>query len=208
MPVKAMKAPVRGKRSKAEMQQEFAEIQEQVESAREAADAKAEGATRLRAAEVRQAAEGITVEAVVQKLSGLGLKVGKAHIVGVVCSATNRAIRFRFVARWMRLCAQRTATGKARRHSNRTLRNACRCQSRQADYDWWEYFEPASKAISPHDKGSSTSMIVYTSKKRREREFPQMKRRELLKGLSIVAGSALCTSPASSMFAMGRNQEA
>ena len=78
MPVKAMKAPVRAKRSKAEIQQEFAEIQEQVESAREAADAKAEGAARLRAAEVRQAAEGIAVEAVVQKISGLGLEVGKA----------------------------------------------------------------------------------------------------------------------------------
>src|SRR6266851_1488230 len=78
MPVKAMKAPVRAKRSKAEMQQEFAEIQEQVESAREAADAKAEGAARLHAAEVRQGAEGITVEAVVQKISGLGLEVGKA----------------------------------------------------------------------------------------------------------------------------------
>jgi septal ring factor EnvC (AmiA/AmiB activator) len=71
MPVKAMKVPVRAKRSKVEMQQEFAEIQEQVESAREAADAKAEGAARLRAAEVRQAAESITVEAVVQKISGL-----------------------------------------------------------------------------------------------------------------------------------------
>jgi hypothetical protein len=56
MPVKAMKAPVRAKRSKAEMQQEFAEIQEEVESAREAADAKAEGAARLHAAEVRQGA--------------------------------------------------------------------------------------------------------------------------------------------------------
>ena len=32
----------------------------------------------MRAAEVRQAAEGITVEAVVQKISGLGLEVGKA----------------------------------------------------------------------------------------------------------------------------------
>src|SRR5262252_7319610 len=64
MPVKAMKAPVRAKRSRAEMQQEFAEIQEQAEMAREA--------------EVRQAAQGITVEAVVQKISGLGLEVGKA----------------------------------------------------------------------------------------------------------------------------------
>src|ERR1700686_2410833 len=78
MPVKAMKAPVRAKRSKAEMQQEFAEIQEQVESAREAADAKAEGAARQHAALVRQGSEGITVEAVVQKISGLGLEVGKA----------------------------------------------------------------------------------------------------------------------------------
>jgi colicin import membrane protein len=69
---------MRAKRSKAEMQQEFAEIQEQVESAHEAADAKAEGAARLHATEIRQAAEGITVEAVVQRISGLGLEVGKA----------------------------------------------------------------------------------------------------------------------------------
>jgi len=78
MAVKAAKAPVRPKRTKAEVQTEFAEIQEQLEAARESADVKAESAARLREGEVRQAAEGITVEAVVQRISGLGLEVSKA----------------------------------------------------------------------------------------------------------------------------------
>lgn len=78
MPAKTVKASARGRRSKAEVQQEFAEIQEQVESAREAEDVKAEELTRLHEAEVRQTADGITVEFVVQKISGLGLEVGRA----------------------------------------------------------------------------------------------------------------------------------
>ena len=78
MPPKAAKPPVRGRRTKAEVQQEFEEIQEQVEAARESADAKAEEAARLRETEVRQAVDGVTVEAVVQRISGLGLEVCKA----------------------------------------------------------------------------------------------------------------------------------
>jgi hypothetical protein len=60
------------------VQQEFDEIQEQVEAARESADAKAEEAARRRDAEVRQAVETVTVEAVVQRISGLGLDIGRA----------------------------------------------------------------------------------------------------------------------------------
>src|SRR5208282_5525156 len=41
-------------------------------------DPKAEGAGRLRAAEVRRAVEGTTVEGVVQGISGLGLEISKA----------------------------------------------------------------------------------------------------------------------------------
>jgi hypothetical protein len=77
MPVKA-KAPVRAKRGKAEIQEEFAEVREQVKAARETADTKADEAERLREKEVSQAAEGTTVEAVIERISGLGLEVSKA----------------------------------------------------------------------------------------------------------------------------------
>jgi hypothetical protein len=78
MPAKPTKAPARVKRGKAEVQQEFAEIQEQVEAAREAPDPKAEETARLREAEIRQAVSGVSVESVVQRISGLGLEVSKA----------------------------------------------------------------------------------------------------------------------------------
>lgn len=78
MPVKTSKPPVRGRRTKAEVQQEFADIQEQAETARESADAKADEVARLRDAEIRQSVDGVTVEGVVQKISGLGLEVSKA----------------------------------------------------------------------------------------------------------------------------------
>jgi chromosome segregation ATPase len=78
MPTKASKPPVRARRTKTEVQQEFTEIQEQVESARDAADAKTAESARLREEEVRQAVDGVTVEGVVQRMSGLGLEVSKA----------------------------------------------------------------------------------------------------------------------------------
>jgi hypothetical protein len=78
MPVKAAKPPVRPRRAKAEVQQEFDEIQEQVEAARESADVKAEESARRRDAEVRQAVETVTVDVVVQRISGLGLDIGRA----------------------------------------------------------------------------------------------------------------------------------
>ena len=75
---KPTKPPVRAKRAKAEVQEEFAGIRRDTEAARESADAKAEEAARLRAAEVRQAVEGTTVEGVVQGISSLGLEISKA----------------------------------------------------------------------------------------------------------------------------------
>lgn len=78
MPAKATKAPARAKRTKQEVQQEFAEIQEQVEAAREVSDVKAEETGRLRESEVRQAVSAVTVEGVVQRISGLGLEVSKS----------------------------------------------------------------------------------------------------------------------------------
>ena len=78
MPAKAVKAPVRAKRARADVEKEFAEIQEQVENARNTPDTKAEEAARLREAEVRGAVEGVTVEGIVQRISGLGLEVARA----------------------------------------------------------------------------------------------------------------------------------
>ena len=75
---KITKPPVRAKRPKTEVQEEFAEIRRETETARESADAKAAEAARLRAAEVRQTVDGTTVEGVVQGISGLGLEISKA----------------------------------------------------------------------------------------------------------------------------------
>jgi colicin import membrane protein len=75
---KPTKPPVRAKRAKAEVQQEFAGIRQEAEEARESSDPKAEQTARLRAAEVLQAVEGTTVEAVVQEISALGLQISKA----------------------------------------------------------------------------------------------------------------------------------
>jgi colicin import membrane protein len=78
MPAKSTKPPARAKRSKAEVQQEFEEIQEHVQAAREASDPKLEETARLRESEVRQSVSAVTVEGVVQRISGLGLEVSKA----------------------------------------------------------------------------------------------------------------------------------
>jgi len=72
------KPPVRAKRAKSEVQEEFAEIRREAETDRESADAKAQEAARLRADEVRQSVAGVTVEGVVQRISGLGLEISKA----------------------------------------------------------------------------------------------------------------------------------
>jgi colicin import membrane protein len=78
MPPKPSKPPLRAKRTKAEVQKEFTEIQDEVEQAREAPDAKGDEVARLRESEVRQAADGATVENVVQRISGLGLEISRA----------------------------------------------------------------------------------------------------------------------------------
>jgi hypothetical protein len=77
MPV-AKKAPVRPKRTKAEVQDAFEEIREETARAREAADPKLSELAKLREAEVRQSVEGISVESEVQRISALGLEISKA----------------------------------------------------------------------------------------------------------------------------------
>jgi hypothetical protein len=78
MPTKTAKAPIRAKRTKAEVQREFDEIQEQEAEARESHDPKIADASRRHEAEVREAVEGVTVESVVQRVSALGLDISKA----------------------------------------------------------------------------------------------------------------------------------
>ncbi len=77
MPPKSTKAAARPRRARAEVQREFEEVQAQVESQREI-DAKAEETARIRESEIRQSVDGVTVEGVVQRISGLGLEVSKA----------------------------------------------------------------------------------------------------------------------------------
>jgi len=78
MPTKKTQPPTRAKRPKTEVQEEFAEIQRETEAARESADAKTQEAARRRAAEVRQSVDGVSVEGVVQRISGLGLEISRA----------------------------------------------------------------------------------------------------------------------------------
>jgi hypothetical protein len=72
------KAAARPRRSKEETQQEFAQVREEVEAAREATDAKTAEAVRHRETEIRQRVDGVSVETVVQRISGLGLEVSRA----------------------------------------------------------------------------------------------------------------------------------
>ena len=72
------KGGARSRRTKEESQQEFSAIQREVEDAQEASDAKAAEVIRLREEHIRQAVDGIGVEAVVQRISGLGLEVSRS----------------------------------------------------------------------------------------------------------------------------------
>ncbi len=72
------KPPVRVKRAKAEVEKEFEQLREETEAARQTVDLKAEETAQIRAAEIREAVDGVTVEAVVARLSSLGLETSKA----------------------------------------------------------------------------------------------------------------------------------
>lgn len=75
---KPTKIAARPKRSKAEVEQEFAEIREDLAEAREGSSTRVEEQAKLREIETRQSVEGLSVEGVVQKVSGLGLEVSKS----------------------------------------------------------------------------------------------------------------------------------
>ena len=78
MPAKTAKASPRATRSRKEVQEEFDEVRQEVERARVTADTKSEEAARLREVEVRQSVEDVSVESLVQRISGLGLEVSRA----------------------------------------------------------------------------------------------------------------------------------
>jgi DNA repair exonuclease SbcCD ATPase subunit len=72
------KTPPRTRRNKTEVQQELADIQDEMKAARDTADAKADEVARRKEGEIRQAAEGVTVEGTVEQISRLGLEVSRA----------------------------------------------------------------------------------------------------------------------------------
>ena len=78
MATKPAKSAPRGKRSRAEIEEEFSGIREEVAAARETADAKTEELAKLKEAELRQGLQGVTVEGAVQRVSLLGLEISKA----------------------------------------------------------------------------------------------------------------------------------
>ncbi len=78
MSAKAARAPARMRKSKAEVHQEFEDIREEVEASRANIDAKTDEVARIRETEVRRGVEDVTVENVVQRISGLGLEVSKS----------------------------------------------------------------------------------------------------------------------------------
>ena len=78
MPTKTTKAASRPKRGRGEVEQEFLGIQEEAAAARQEPDAKLQESLKRREGEVRLAVEGVSVEGVVQRVSGLGLEISKA----------------------------------------------------------------------------------------------------------------------------------
>src|SRR5438876_1194740 len=75
---KPVKAPIRAKRPRAEVQQEFSAIREDAEAAKQIVDPKREESLRQHEAEIRAAVDGISVEGVVRNMSGLSLEISKA----------------------------------------------------------------------------------------------------------------------------------
>jgi hypothetical protein len=78
MATKSTKTPLKGKRTKAEVEQAFKEIKEETAAARESADAKAEALTRMQEQETRAAFQDFSVESVASRISELNVHIGRA----------------------------------------------------------------------------------------------------------------------------------
>ncbi len=70
--------PSRAKRSRAEVQKDFSKLVDEVEQQKETASPKADELSRRRETEIRQAVAEVTVDDVVQRISGLGLEITKS----------------------------------------------------------------------------------------------------------------------------------
>ncbi len=82
MPSKTTKPapPSRGRRDKAEVQQEFETIRRETEAVRESANPKTAEAEERHSAGVRQAVEGVSVDSVAQQITGLGGQISRTLI--------------------------------------------------------------------------------------------------------------------------------
>ena len=74
----AAKTAPRARSNKAEVQQELVAIQDELRASRDTADPKADEVARRKEGELRQAAEGATVEGTVEQISRLGVEVSRA----------------------------------------------------------------------------------------------------------------------------------
>ncbi len=99
---RSSKTASRPKRTRAEVQKEFTEISRAVGAAAEEADEKAEELARAKEAETRQEVEGITVENVVERISGLGLEVTRA-LAGISAKLVEEVGRLASVREAMEL---------------------------------------------------------------------------------------------------------
>lgn len=70
--------PSRARRSRAEVQKDFSKLVDEVEQQKETASPKADELSRRRETEIRQAVAEVTVDDVVQRISGLGLEITKS----------------------------------------------------------------------------------------------------------------------------------
>ena len=70
--------PSRSRRSRAEVQKDFSKLVDEVEQQKETASPKADELSRRRETEIHQAVAEVTVDDVVQRISGLGLEITKS----------------------------------------------------------------------------------------------------------------------------------
>lgn len=90
----------RGRKSKLELYEEFSQISKQTAAAREAVDGKTAAAAAIAEAEVRQAAEGLTIERVAIRISTPGVEVSQAlsEISARLVGEVERLVRVRAAA--------------------------------------------------------------------------------------------------------------
>ena len=89
--------PSRKKITKAEVEKEFESMVREEEKNRGASNPKSEELDRLRNQEIRQAVEGMTVDGVIQKISGIGLEISRSlsELSGKLVSEVERLTTIR-----------------------------------------------------------------------------------------------------------------